>query len=184
MRASAKRGLESICHRQFMAARDQWRRGMTYEKLIQEMDQKASVSRNLEYLDYTGRKSARHGIDGHQDSVRNEDPRPTLEGIQEAPARIQQILSSLPRPVRSLPSEFSQGSYLNVEVNRPEAARYGLTVSDIQEAVASGIGGMNVTENVEGRECYPPFGDGVDCFDFSHVLRHDRRAIAAMAHGL
>src|SRR5262249_49261580 len=49
----------------------------------------------------------------------------------------------------------SQGFYVNVEVNRPEAARYGLTVADVQQAVSSGVGGMNVTENIEGRERYP-----------------------------
>jgi len=49
----------------------------------------------------------------------------------------------------------AQGFYLNVEVNRAEAARYGLTVGDVQRAVTSGIGGENIAENVEGRERYP-----------------------------
>ena len=63
----------------------------------------------------------------------------------------------------------SQGFYVNVEVNRPEAAKYGLTIADVQQAVSSGIGGMNVAENVEGRERYPinvryerDFRDNVD----------------------
>jgi len=49
----------------------------------------------------------------------------------------------------------SQGFYINVDVNRATAARYGLTVEDVQRAVSSGIGGENVAENVEGRERYP-----------------------------
>ena len=49
----------------------------------------------------------------------------------------------------------AQGFYVNVEVNRPEAARYGLTIADVQRVVSSGIGGMNIAENVEGRERYP-----------------------------
>jgi Cu(I)/Ag(I) efflux system membrane protein CusA/SilA len=44
---------------------------------------------------------------------------------------------------------------VNVEVNREEAARYGLTIADVQTAVSSGIGGQNVAENIEGRERYP-----------------------------
>jgi Cu(I)/Ag(I) efflux system membrane protein CusA/SilA len=63
----------------------------------------------------------------------------------------------------------SQGFYINVEVNRLEAARYGLTVADVQQAVSSGIGGEMVTENIEGRERYPvnvrysrDFRDNVD----------------------
>jgi len=49
----------------------------------------------------------------------------------------------------------SQGLYLNIDVNRSEAARYGMTVQDVQQTVESGIGGENITENVEGRERYP-----------------------------
>jgi Cu(I)/Ag(I) efflux system membrane protein CusA/SilA len=49
----------------------------------------------------------------------------------------------------------SQGFYINVDVNRTTAARYGLTIEDVQLAVTSGIGGENVAENVEGRERYP-----------------------------
>src|SRR6266849_8964852 len=65
--------------------------------------------------------------------------------------------SSLGLPqVRSVFAEHvAQGFYVNVDVNRPEAAKYGLTIADVQQAVSSGIGGMNVAENVEGRERYP-----------------------------
>ena len=44
---------------------------------------------------------------------------------------------------------------VNVKVNRPEEARYGLTVEDVQHPVSSGIGDENISENVEGREGYP-----------------------------
>src|ERR1700732_562374 len=58
--------------------------------------------------------------------------------------------------MRSIFAErVSQGFYLNVEVNRAEAARYGLTIADVQQAISSGIGGETVTENIEGRERYP-----------------------------
>ena len=50
---------------------------------------------------------------------------------------------------------MSQGFYVNVEVNRPEAARYGLTVGDVQLAVTSGIGGKTIAQNIEGRQRYP-----------------------------
>ncbi len=49
----------------------------------------------------------------------------------------------------------SQGFYLNVDVNRPEAARYGLTVADVQRVITSEIGGANIAQNVEGRERFP-----------------------------
>ncbi len=70
-------------------------------------------------------------------------------------AQIQQALSTLPE-VRSVFAErVSQGFYVDIEVNRPEAARYGLSVADVQQAVTSGIGGEVIAKNVEGRERYP-----------------------------
>jgi Cu(I)/Ag(I) efflux system membrane protein CusA/SilA len=80
---------------------------------------------------------------------------PSLDQIQQIGAQLQQVLATLPQ-VRSVFAErVSQGFYVNVEVNRPEAAKYGLTVADVQQAVSSGIGGVNIGENVEGRERYP-----------------------------
>jgi Cu(I)/Ag(I) efflux system membrane protein CusA/SilA len=64
---------------------------------------------------------------------------------------------------------ISQGFYVNVQPDREEAARYGLSIADIQTAVASGIGGQDIAENIEGRERYPinvrysqDFRDSVD----------------------
>ena len=80
---------------------------------------------------------------------------PNLEQIQQLGAQAQQILTGLPQ-VRSVFAErVSQGFYINVEVNRAEAAKYGLTIADVQQAVEFGIGGMNVAENIEGRQRYP-----------------------------
>ncbi|HLJ26039.1 MAG TPA: CusA/CzcA family heavy metal efflux RND transporter [Candidatus Angelobacter sp.] len=135
--------------------REQWRPGMTYEKLIQEMDQKLQFPGLSNTWTMPVQNRLDMALTGIKTPVGMKIQGPTLEGIQETGARIQQILSGLPQ-VRSLFAErVSQGFYLNVDVNRPEAARYGLTVADVQEAVASGIGGMNVAENVEGRERYP-----------------------------
>jgi Cu(I)/Ag(I) efflux system membrane protein CusA/SilA len=80
---------------------------------------------------------------------------PALEGIQDLGAKVQQVLSGLPEMRSGFAERVAQGFYLNVEVNRAEAARYGLTVGDIQRAITSGIGGDNIAENVEGRERYP-----------------------------
>jgi Cu(I)/Ag(I) efflux system membrane protein CusA/SilA len=78
-----------------------------------------------------------------------------VEGIQQVASQIQGLLSAMPQ-VRSVFSEkVSQGFYVNVEIKRDEAARYGLTVADVQMAVSSGIGGENIAENIEGRERYP-----------------------------
>src|SRR5712671_5552093 len=135
--------------------REKWRPGMTYEKLIQEMDAKLQFPG----LSNTWTMPVENRLDMELTGIKTplglKIQGPALEGIQQVGAQIQQVLSGLPQ-VRSVFSErVSQGFYVNVEVNRPEAARYGLTVADVQQAVTSGIGGEMVTENIEGRERYP-----------------------------
>jgi len=135
--------------------RSQWRPGMTYEKLIQEMDAKLQFPG----LSNTWTMPVENRLDMELTGIKTplgmKIQGPTLEGIQQAGAKIQQALSALP-DMRSIFAErVSQGFYINIEVNRAEAARYGLTVADVQQAVSSGIGGQMVAENIEGRERYP-----------------------------
>ncbi len=135
--------------------REQWRPGMTYEKLIQQMDAKLQFPG----LSNTWTMPVENRLDMELTGIKTplglKIQGPTLEGIQQAGAQIQQVLSSIPE-VRSIFAErVSQGFYINIEVNRLEAARYGLTVADVQQAVSSGIGGEMVAENIEGRERYP-----------------------------
>ena len=135
--------------------REQWRAGMTYEKLIQEMD----VKLQFPGLSNSWTMPVENRLDMELTGIKTplglKIQGPTLEGIQQAGAQIQQVLSSIPE-VRSIFAErVSQGFYINIEVNRLEAARYDLTVADVQQAVSSGIGGEMVTENIEGRERYP-----------------------------
>jgi copper/silver efflux system protein len=135
--------------------REKWRPGMTYEKLIQEMDAKLQFPG----LSNTWTMPVENRLDMELTGIKTplgmKIQGPTLEGIQQTGAQIQQVLSNLPE-VRSVFSErVSQGFYVNIEVNREEASRYGLTVADVQQSVSSGIGGEMVTENIEGRERYP-----------------------------
>jgi Cu(I)/Ag(I) efflux system membrane protein CusA/SilA len=135
--------------------RTQWRPGVTYEKLIQEMDSKLQFPG----LSNTWTMPVENRLDMELTGIKTplgmKIQGPTLDGIQQVAGQLQQILTSLP-DVRSIFAErVSQGFYINVEVNRADAARYGLTVADVQQAVTSGIGGEMVTENIEGRERYP-----------------------------
>src|SRR6202035_3691427 len=126
-----------------------------YDKLIQEMDGQLQFPG----LSNTGTMPVENRLDmaltGIKTPVGMKIQGASLDSIQDLGTQIQQILSGLPG-VRSVFAErVSQGFYVNVEVNRPEAAKYGLTIADVQQAVESGIGGMNIAENVEGRSRYP-----------------------------
>jgi Cu(I)/Ag(I) efflux system membrane protein CusA/SilA len=135
--------------------RSQWRPGMTYEKLIQDMDAKLQFPG----LSNTWTMPVENRLDMELTGIKTplglKIQGPNLEGIQQVGAQVQQILSTIPETRSVFAERVSQGFYLNVEVNRAEAARYGLTIGDVQQAVTSGIGGQMVAENVEGRERYP-----------------------------
>jgi Cu(I)/Ag(I) efflux system membrane protein CusA/SilA len=135
--------------------RERWRPGMTYEELIRQMNDKLQfpgltntwtmpVENRLD-MELTGIKTA-VGM-----KIQGTD----LARIQDIGAQIQQLLSTLPDTNSVFAERVSQGFYVNVEVNRPEAARYGLTVADVQRVVTSEIGGANIAQNVEGRQRYP-----------------------------
>ena len=135
--------------------REMWRAGMTYDKLIREMDEKLQfpgltntwtmpVENRLD-MELTGIKTA-VGL-----KIQGAD----LGQIQQIGEQIQQLLSGIPDTSSVFAERVSQGFYVNVEVNRPQAARYGLTVADVQRVITSDIGGANIAQNVEGRERFP-----------------------------
>jgi Cu(I)/Ag(I) efflux system membrane protein CusA/SilA len=135
--------------------REQWRPGMTYDKLISAMDEKLQfpgltntwtmpVENRLD-MELTGIKTP-VGI-----KIQGTD----LSRIQDLGAQMQQVLTSMPETTSVFAERVSQGFYLNVDVNRVEAARYGLTVADVQRVITSEIGGADIAQNVEGRERFP-----------------------------
>jgi len=135
--------------------RSQWRPGMSYEKLIEEMDAKLQFPG----LSNTWTSPIENRLDMELTGIKTplglKIQGPNLEGVQQVGAQVQQILSGIPEMRSIFAERVSQGFYLNIEVDRAEAARYGLTIADVQQAVTSGIGGEMVAENVEGRERYP-----------------------------
>ncbi len=135
--------------------REKWRREMTYEKLIAEMDAKLQFPG----LSNTWTMPVENRLDMQLTGIKTplgmKIQGTNVEGIQAAGARIEQLLARLPDVRAVFAERVSQGFYLNIDVDRLEAARYGMTVQDVQRAVQSGIGGEDIAQNVEGRERYP-----------------------------
>ncbi len=126
--------------------REQWPAGMTYEKLIQEMDEKLQFPG----LSNTWTSPVENRLDMELTGIKTplgmKVQGPNVDGIQQLASQVQTVLSGLPQ-VRSVFAEkVAQGFYVNVEVKREEAARYGLTIAEVQTAVSSGIGGENIAE--------------------------------------
>ncbi len=135
--------------------RTQWPTGMTYQKLVQQMNEKLQFPglTNTWTMPINNRLDME--LTGIKTPVGIKIQGPSLEGIQGVGAQIEQLLSGRLNVTDVFAERVSQGFYINVAVNRPEAARYGLTVEDVQRAVTSGIGGENIAENIEGRERFP-----------------------------
>jgi Cu(I)/Ag(I) efflux system membrane protein CusA/SilA len=135
--------------------REQWRPGMTYEKLIRELDEKLQFPGLTNTWTMPVQNRLDMELTGIKTPVGLKIQGPNVEVIQEAGTQLQQILGGLPELRSVFAERVAEGFYINVEVNRLEAARYGLTVGDVHGAVTSGIGGENIAENVEGRQRYP-----------------------------
>lgn len=135
--------------------KSQWREGMTTEKLKKELD-------NL--VKFPGLTNAwvmpiKTRIDmlatGIKTPVGIKVAGPKLSEIQKIGEQIEVILKDLPGTASVYSERVAGGRYIKVDINREKAARYGLNIADVQQVVATAIGGMNVTETVEGQERYP-----------------------------
>ena len=80
---------------------------------------------------------------------------PDLEVLEQLASDIEQVVKQLPGTLSAFGDKAAGGYYLDFDIRREDAARYGLTVGDIQDVIQTAIGGMNITWTVEGVERYP-----------------------------
>jgi len=80
---------------------------------------------------------------------------PNLNVLQELSQNIEQVMKTLPETTSAFGDRAVGGYYLDFDINRERAARYGLTTGAVQDVIQSAVGGMNITETVEGLERYP-----------------------------
>jgi copper/silver efflux system protein len=135
--------------------REQWRDGMTTDKLIDELDRTVRVPglaniwvppiRNRIDMLATGIKSP-IGV-----KVSGEN----LKEIDRVAHSIEQVAKQVPGVSSALAERLSGGRYVDVEIDRLAAARYGLNIADVQTIVSGAIGGANVARTVEGLARYP-----------------------------
>ncbi len=134
---------------------DQWRPGMTPERLVQEMD--AAI--RIPGLTNAWTMPIKTRIDmlstGIKTPVGIKVMGPDLAVLADVSQRIATVLRQVPGTASAYPDKTVGGHYLDYHIKREEAARYGLTVGDVQDVIMSAIGGMNVTQTVEGLERYP-----------------------------
>ena len=132
----------------------QWRPGMTYDSLIQEMDRKVRMAgvTNSWTMPIKGR------IDmlatGIRTPVGVKIFGPDLNELQRLATEVESAVKMVPGTRSAIGERVMSGSYLDIDIDRDAAARYGLSVDQIQMVIQSAIGGMSITRMVEGRERY------------------------------
>ncbi|WP_020404894.1 efflux RND transporter permease subunit, partial [Gracilimonas tropica] len=134
---------------------DQWREGMTMDKLKQEMD--AAIK--IPGLTNAWTMPIKTRIDmlstGIKTPIGIKVTGPDLQTLSELSQDIASVVRDVPGTLSVFADKTTGGNYLDFNIDRKEAARYGLTTGDVQDVIQSAIGGMNVTETVEGLERYP-----------------------------
>jgi Cu(I)/Ag(I) efflux system membrane protein CusA/SilA len=133
----------------------EWREGMTMESLRKELDAVVKlpgltnawvmpIKTRIDML-ATGIKTP-VGI-----KIAGDD----LAVIQNIGQQLETILAAVPGTASVYSERVAGGRYIKVDIDREKASRFGLNIADVQQVIASAIGGMNVTQTVEGRERYP-----------------------------
>ncbi len=135
--------------------REQWREGMTPEKLIEELDRAVQVPglanlwippiRNRIDMLATGIKSP-IGVKVYGSE---------LAQIDRVAQEVEAVAREVPGVSSAIAERLTGGRYIDIDIKRADAARYGLSIAEVQAIVAGAIGGMNVGETVEGLARYP-----------------------------
>ena len=135
--------------------KSEWRPGMTMDKLIGELDSAVKVPgianvwvppiRNRLDMLATGIKSP-VGIKVNGNN---------LAEIEKSAEEIERIVRHVPGVTSALAERLDGGRYIDIAIDRLKAARYGVSVKELQSVVASVVGGDNIGETIEGRERYP-----------------------------
>lgn len=135
--------------------RDQWRPGMTLEKLKEELDS---------LIRFPGLTNAwvppiKTRIDmlatGIKTPVGIKIAGPDLKEIQQLGQQLEQIVGKVEGASSVYAERVAGGRYVKVDIDRLKAARYGLNIADVQAVLATAVGGMEVGQTIEGRERYP-----------------------------
>ncbi len=135
--------------------REEWREGMTPEGLRAELDRAVK---------YTGLTNAwvmpiKTRIDmlatGIKTPVGIKVAGPDLKVIERIGLDLERVLANVDGTASVYSERVAGGRYVDVDIDRKRASRYGLNINDVQDVVRTAVGGMNVTQTIEGRERYP-----------------------------
>lgn len=143
---------ETIVH---LKPTEQWRAGLTREKLISEMNEKLTmpgvtniwtqpIQNRIDMLSTGIRSQVGLKIFGND-----------LHELEELSRRVAEVIRTIPGAVDVYPEQISGAPYIDIHINRAAAARYGITIGEIEDVIERGIGETNLTVTIEGRRRFP-----------------------------
>ncbi len=135
--------------------KSEWRQGMTMEKLKQELQKTVSIPG----LTNSWVMPIKTRIDMISTGVKTplgiKVSGPDLMEIQKIGQEIENVIKDVPGTLSVFSERVAGARYIDININRRAAARFGLNIADIQEVISKAVGGANVTQTVEGLERYP-----------------------------
>jgi Cu(I)/Ag(I) efflux system membrane protein CusA/SilA len=133
----------------------EWRPGMTLQGILQELDKAVRVPGLANLWVQPIRTRIDMLATGIRSPVGVKIAGPDLGVIERIGTDVEAVLKTVPGTASAFAERVAAGRYLNVDIDRAAAARYGLNVADVQELVGIAVGGATVAETVEGLERYP-----------------------------
>ncbi|TNF36914.1 MAG: efflux RND transporter permease subunit, partial [Gammaproteobacteria bacterium] len=135
--------------------RDEWRPGMTMEKLKQELDQKVKFPGLTNAWVMPIKTRIDMLATGIKTPVGIKVSGPDLDVIENIGKDVEEVVMQVPGTLSAYSERVAGGRYITVDIDRLTASRFGLNIADVQEVIRTAVGGMSITETVEGLERYP-----------------------------
>ena len=135
--------------------KEEWREGMTLEKIKDELDSRLQLPGVTNAWVMPIKTRIDMLATGIKTPVGIKISGPDLRVIERIGKDLEVIMKDIPGTASVYSERVAGGRYIKVDIQREKAARYGLNIADVQQVVSTAIGGMNVTKTVEGLERYP-----------------------------
>jgi Cu(I)/Ag(I) efflux system membrane protein CusA/SilA len=138
-----------------LKSEEEWRPGITIDDIKEELNQRVQLPGLTNAWVWPIKTRIDMLATGIKTPVGIKIAGPDLQTIQQIGEEIESVLRDVPGTVSAFSERVAGGRYVTVDILREQASRYGLNIDDVQDIVRTAIGGMNITETVEGLERYP-----------------------------
>ena len=135
--------------------KNQWPKGVTKDAILQRLDEKLRIPG----VTNIWTQPIRNRIDMLSTGIRTQVGvkvfGPDLKRIEQISEQIERVVRTVPGAVDLYAERITGAPYLEIEINRPAAARYGINIQDVDDVIETAIGGKNLSTTIEGRQRFP-----------------------------